>query len=131
MDFQIFREQLQGPKPIGLRSSLYHEKLLELRCLKWAHMTHLDTCHTSYSQKKGRESYWQFDFRPLKVRNHPNFLTCRWPITYCWKTLGKGYNFVLDFISIRSLHAKLWAPKVAGVTIVGISGSTLGNPKTK
>jgi hypothetical protein len=25
---------------------------------KWAHMTHLDICNTSYGQKKGRESVW-------------------------------------------------------------------------
>jgi hypothetical protein len=31
-------------------------KLLERRCLKWVHMTHLDTSNTSYGQKKGRES---------------------------------------------------------------------------
>jgi hypothetical protein len=33
-------------------------KLLERRCLKWARMTHLDIWHTSYGQKKGRESNW-------------------------------------------------------------------------
>jgi hypothetical protein len=44
-------------------------KLLKRRCLKWAHMTHLDILNTSYGQKKGRESNWQFDSRPLKVWN--------------------------------------------------------------
>jgi hypothetical protein len=29
MDSQIFREQLQGPKPIGLNISLYHWKSIE------------------------------------------------------------------------------------------------------
>jgi len=48
---------------------------------------------TSYSQKKGRELNWQFDSRPLKVENHPNFLACRWHVTYCWKAFNKGYNF--------------------------------------
>jgi hypothetical protein len=48
-------------------------KLLEHR---WAHITHLDIWNTSYGQKKGRESNWQFDFRPLKVGNRPNFLAC-------------------------------------------------------
>jgi len=37
------------------------EKLLKYRCLKWAHMTHLDIWNTSYGQKKGQESNWQFD----------------------------------------------------------------------
>ncbi len=36
------------------------------------------------------------------------------------KALDHGYNFALDFISIGGLCAKLWAPKVAGVLVVGI-----------
>jgi len=40
-------------------------------------------------------------------------------------TIGKlwtmGYNFALDLISIGRLHAKLWAPRVARVPIMGIS----------
>jgi hypothetical protein len=44
-------------------------KLLKCRCLKWARMNHLDICSTSYGKKEGKESNWQFDVRPLKVRN--------------------------------------------------------------
>jgi hypothetical protein len=36
-------------------------------------MTHLDTSNISYGQKKGRESNWQFDSQPLKVRNRLDF----------------------------------------------------------
>jgi hypothetical protein len=32
--------------------------LLKCRCLKWACMTHLDICNTSYGKKKGWESNW-------------------------------------------------------------------------
>jgi hypothetical protein len=81
-------------------------KLLKRRCLKCACMTHLDIWNISYGQKKGWESNWQFDSQPLKVENRPNFLECRW-------------------------HAKLWAPKVAGVLVVGISGLSLRSPETK
>jgi hypothetical protein len=56
-------------------------------------MTRLDNSNTNYGQKKGRESNWQFDSRPLKVGNCPNFLACRWRAIYCWKVLDKGYNF--------------------------------------
>ncbi len=56
---------------------------------------------------------------------------CRWHATYCWKAPDKGYNFALDFISIRGLHAKLWRPKVAGVPTLAISGLPLGSPRTK
>jgi hypothetical protein len=67
--------------------------------------------YTSYGQKKGRESNWQFDSRSLKVKNRLNFLASRWRATYCWKVLNKGYNFALDLILIGGLHTKLWPPK--------------------
>jgi hypothetical protein len=44
------------------------EKLLKCKCLKWARMTHLDIWNSNYGQKKGWKSNWQFDSRPLKVR---------------------------------------------------------------
>ncbi len=97
--------------------------ILENRCLKWDRMTHLDIWNPSYGQKKGRESNWQLDSRPLKVRNLSNFLMCRWLATYLWKDLKKGYNFDFDFISIGGLHKKLRALKVAKVPTLGISGS--------
>ncbi len=62
---------------------------------------------------------------PLKVGNCPNFLACRWHATYRWKALNEGYNFALDFISIGGLHTKLWAPKVARIPYVRISGFPL------
>jgi hypothetical protein len=86
--------------------------LLKRRCLKRACMTHLDIWNISYGQKKGRESNWQFDSRPLKVKNRSNFLACRWHATYRWKALDEGYDFVLDLISIGGLHTKIWAPKL-------------------
>ncbi len=48
-----------------------------------------------------------------------------------WKALDEGYNFDLELISIRGLHTKLWAPKVAGVPTLGILGFPLGGSKTK
>ncbi len=71
------------------------------------------------------------DSRPLIVGNRPDFLACRWRATYRWKALNKGYNFSLELISIGGLNANLWAPKVVGVPIVGISKLPLGSPKTK
>jgi len=66
----------------------------------------------SYGQKKGWESNCQFDFRPLKVKNRPNFLVCRWRATYGWKAFNKGYNFASGLISIGGLHTKLWLSKL-------------------
>jgi hypothetical protein len=106
-------------------------KLLEHKCLKWAFNAHLYIWNTSYGQKKGWESNWQFDSQPLKVGNQPDFHACRWRATYRWKALDEGYNFALNLISIRGLHAKLWRLKVARVLTLVISGLPFGNPGTK
>jgi len=81
MDSQIFKERLQESKPIRTKSSLYHWKSHGRRCLKWAHMPHLGSWNISYGQKNDWESNWQFDTRPLKAENRPNFLACRWLAT--------------------------------------------------
>jgi len=104
--------------------------IFKCRCLKWARITHLDIWNIN-GQKKGQKSNWQFDSQPLKVKNRPDFLACRWHATHRWKALEEGYNFVLDFISIESLHTRLWGPKVAGVPTLVISRLPLGSPGTK
>jgi hypothetical protein len=96
-----------------------------------------DICSPSYGQKKGRESNWQFDSRPLKVENRP-FPDIRFECaTWRWKDLDEGYNFCLDLVAIGlysresqefvrfgySLHGKLqrilyggrwWLPPSSG-----------------
>ncbi len=82
--------------------------------------------------KEGRESNWQFDSWPLKIKNRPDFITCRWHATYRWKALNKGYyNFASDLISIGGLHTKLWGSKVVKVPTLAISGLPSGSPGTK
>jgi hypothetical protein len=104
------------------------EKLLKCRYIKWARISHLDIRSTSYGQKKGWESNWQFDSRPLKVGNRHDLLGRRQHATYRWKALDEGYNFALDCTSIRGLLAKLWGSKVPGVPVGGISGLPRGSP---
>jgi hypothetical protein len=106
-------------------------RLLERKCLKWVCITHLDIWNTSYGQKKGWKSNWQFDSQPLKVKNRPDFLVCKWHATYRWKVLNKSYNFALNIISIGGLKIKLWAFKVTRVPSLGILGLPLGSPETK
>jgi hypothetical protein len=76
-------------------------KFLKGRYRKWPRIGHLDICSPSYGQKKGRESNWQFDFRPLKVWNRRlpdvRFKSATWR----WKYLDEGYNFGLDLIAIQ------------------------------
>jgi hypothetical protein len=74
--------------------------LLELRCLKWARVAHLDIRNTNYGQKKGRESNYQFDSGPKKVENRPDLLVFRQCATYHSKALDESYNFALNPISI-------------------------------
>jgi hypothetical protein len=109
------KHNYKGQNPLPQRVPYIIEKLLKPRCLKWAQISHLDIWNTSYGQKKGQESNCQFDSRPLKVRNHPDFLAYRWRATYHWKALDKGYNFALDLITIGGLHRTLCASKVEGV----------------
>ncbi len=52
-------------------------------------------------------------------------------MTYCWKALDEDYNFDLNLISIQGLYEKLWAPKVARVPTLAISGLALGSLETK
>ncbi len=69
-------------------------------------MSHLDICSTSYGQKKGRKSNWQFDSQPLKVGNRPDPGACRWSADH-WKVLDNSYKFALDLIPIGGLGKKL------------------------
>jgi hypothetical protein len=83
--------------------------------------------NTSYGQKKGQQSNWQFDSWPLKVGNRLDFLVCRWCVTYCLKDFNKGYNFAWNLVTIGGLNTKLWGSKVVGVLILGISRFPLGS----
>jgi hypothetical protein len=121
----------KGQNPSTRRVLYIIEKLLKPKCLKWGRIAHLNIWNTSYEPKKGRESNWQFDSRPLKVGNQPNFLACKKRATYYWKAFGNGYNISSDLIAIGGLHTKLWAPKLMGIPAVGISGLALGSPRTK
>jgi hypothetical protein len=90
-------------------------KVLNLRYRKWPRIVHLDICNPSYGQKKGRESNWQFDSRPLKVRNRP-FLDLRIESARCrWKDLNKGYNVDSDLVAIKLCSRELWTPEVPGL----------------
>jgi hypothetical protein len=47
------------------------------------------------------------------------------------EALDEGYNFALDFNSIKSLHTKLLNSKIARIPILGISGLPLESHGTK
>jgi len=106
-------------------------KLLKCTCRKWPRMNHLDIYSISYGKKKDQESKWQFDSRPLKVKNGPDPGVCRWSATHRWKALNKSYKFSLDLIPIWGLSKELWTHKVPGVQTETILGLLFGSPETK
>jgi len=125
---EISKSDRRGQNPMACGVLYIIRKLLELRCLKWARIVHLDIWNISYDQKKGRKSNCQFDSRPQKVRNRPDLLSCRGHATYRWKALDESYNFSSDCTLIGGLLAKLWGSKVAGIPAGGISGLPLRSP---
>jgi hypothetical protein len=90
-------------------------KVLKRRYRKWPRVGHLDICNPSYGQTKGRESNWQFDSRPLKVRNRPFSDLWIESAIRLSKTLDEAYKFGLDLVAIRLCSRELWAPKVLGL----------------
>jgi hypothetical protein len=58
-------------------------------------------------QKEKPESNYQFDSRPLKIKNRPDPDACKWGATHCWKALDESYNFSLDLIPIGGLSKEL------------------------
>jgi hypothetical protein len=90
-------------------------KVLKRRYRKCPRIGHLDICRPSYGQKKGRESNWQFDSRPLKVGNRPLPEVRIESAIRRWKDLDEGYNFGSELVAIRACSRELWAPKVPGL----------------
>jgi hypothetical protein len=106
-------------------------KVMKCKCWKWPRMCHSDICNTSYGQKNGRESNWQFDSRPLKVGNRPDPSVCRWSATHPWKAFEGSYKFVSNLIPIEGLSKELWTPEVMRVQTGTVSGLLLGSPGKK
>ncbi len=90
-------------------------KFLKCRCPKCPRIGHFDICNPSYGQKKGRESNWQFDSRPLKVGNRPLPDIRIGSATWRWKALQESYNFVSELVLIGLGSQEIWAPKVPGL----------------
>ncbi len=114
-DFRMFKARQQGPKHLSLGVLGVIEKFLKRRYRKWPRIGHSDIYSPSYGQKKGRESNWQFDSRPLKVGNRPLPDVRIESATRRWKALDESYNFDLGLVPIRVRGEELWLFKVLGV----------------
>jgi hypothetical protein len=82
-------------------------KVLKRKYRKCPRIRHLDICRPSSGQKKGRESNWQFDSRPLKVRNRPLSEVRIESAMRPWKDLDEGYKFGSDLVAIRARSREL------------------------
>jgi hypothetical protein len=92
-------------------------KVLKRRYLKCPRIGDSDICNPSYGKKKGQESNWQFDSRPLKVGNRPLPDVRFERATWRWKDLDEGYNFCSDLVAIQLYSRELWRFKVPGVPL--------------
>jgi hypothetical protein len=103
-------------------------KVLKRRYRKWPRVGNSDIFSPSYGQKKGRESNWQFDSRPLKFGNQclPDVrFECA---TWRWKDLDEGYNVGSDLVAIQLCSRELWRFKVPGVLSRQFRDSISGVP---
>jgi hypothetical protein len=110
------------------------EKVLKRRYRKWPRIGHSDICRPSYGQKKGRESNWQFDSRPLKVGNRPAPDVRFGSAIRRWKDLDEGYNFGSDSLrsEVRARSYDLSKSRESRTeTLGGISGLQLWSPGKK
>jgi len=90
-------------------------KVLKHRYRKWPCIGNSDICSPSYGQKKGQESNWQFDSRPLKVGNRPLPDVVLKITTRRWKALDESYNIDSRLVPIWVWGEELWPFKVLGV----------------
>jgi len=116
--FEFWKSNFKSQNPLNRRVHYIIAKLLKRRCLKWLAWP-IWTLKTQGMAKRKAES------------QIANFLACKQRATYHWNALDEGYNFALDLISIRGLHTNLWAFKIVGIPILGISRFPLGCPGTK
>jgi hypothetical protein len=87
-------------------------------------MTHLHIYKTSYGKKKGRESNWQFDYRPQNVGNRPNYRVCKWCVTHLGK-LQQELQLCFRPRPDRRFKHEIIAPQSCGNSNLGNFGIPL------
>jgi hypothetical protein len=124
MDFRIFRGQFQGSKPIGLKSSLYHWKSLQIQMSKMG-------LYDPFGYFKHK--LWPKEMLVVKVpiwlpitksRESPLFTCVQVACYRSLESLWQGIQNFLDLTSIEGEPKKLWASKVIRIPI----SRTLGFP---
>jgi len=68
----------------------------------------------------------QFDSQPLKANNCPDFLVCRWRVTYRWKTLMRATTFLQTSSQSKVYTQSYGAPKLRESQLWKFEDSHLG-----
>ncbi len=123
-----FDNKGKNTSPWGVLSVI--GKVLKCKCPKWPRIGHSDICSPSYGQKKGRESNWQFDSRPLKVGNRPAPDVHWGSATRRWKAFKEGYKFGSKLVRSEVGARSYDVPKSRESKTETISGLHFGSPGT-
>jgi hypothetical protein len=78
-------------------------KVLKFRCSKCPHIVHLDLICMSCDQKKGRESNWEFDYRPQIPRKQGSNEVQLRHVIHHWKDLFEGYKVLPSYFQKKDL----------------------------
>jgi hypothetical protein len=93
--------------PLDWRVFYIIEKLLKCKCLKWAHITHLDIWNIKLWPKERSGVKLTVWLSTTKSEKSTRFPYVQVACDILLKALEKGYNFSLNLISIEGLHTKL------------------------
>jgi hypothetical protein len=93
--------------------------MLECRCPKMALHDSFGYLKHKLWRKEGLGVKLRIWLLTTKSQESPWFIfSCMWRVTHCWKAFDEGNNFDFDLTSIKGLHTKLWASKIARVPIL-------------
>jgi hypothetical protein len=131
MDSWMFREWLQGSKPNGSKSSLYHWKNIETKMSKMgSHHPFGHLKHKLWPKERSgvKLPIW---LPTTKSRKSTRFPCVQVAFHILLESSRQGLHFSLDFILIGGLHTKLWAPKSRKSQLWQFRDSRLGVPGQK
>jgi hypothetical protein len=113
MDSKFSKSNLKGQNSLDW-------KVLEMKMFKMVLHDPFDYLQHKLWPKEGSGVKLSIWFSTTKSREYIEICACKRHVTYCWKALTKGYNYFINFTSIKGLHKKLWASKVMRVPISGL-----------
>jgi hypothetical protein len=91
-----------------------NRNFLKCRCLKCHRIVHLNLICTSYDQKKGRKSTWEFDSRPQIPWKKASNEVQSGRVIHLWKDIFERYKILPShFQNIFDLR-KIWMSKFLG-----------------